>query len=326
MTRPVGIVDGTFTGTDPHAVYAVQLNELGAPHIPALAELPDVGPHARGLGKVIASLSLPFELRPYGWQLQRGSSINTTDQLRAISHRNSMIQAMADVAGDDDVPAVSVRLLGPVSMLVDAMLPSGQRILRDRGARADIAAAWAQGVGDLIARVDSVLGARVSVFVQEDRAGDVVEGKIRSVSGADIERAVDISEIRSYWQLTQDLDADVFLEAPTELLASAADIGSISLNWPVGRSHATEQAWQFIDGLVRAEKPVALHLERRQAPERYAEELIHQYLDWGLDPAGLEHVRMVRSFNEESEVAVGSGLEWLRTVADHAGGYVTSGP
>src|SRR5699024_5040153 len=113
LTHPIGVVDGTFAGTDPHAVYALQLNELGAPHIPALVELPDVGPHATGLGKVIANMGLPFELRPYGWQLQRGTRRNAAIQLRAVSHRNSIIQAMADVAADDDVPAVSVRLAGP---------------------------------------------------------------------------------------------------------------------------------------------------------------------------------------------------------------------
>lgn len=324
MTHPIGVVDGTFTGTDPHAVYALQLNELGAPHIPALAELPDVGPHARGLGKVIANLGLPFELRPYGWQLQRGERINAVDQLRAISHRDSIIQAMADIAANDAVPAVSVRLLGPVSLLIDAMLPSGQRILRDEGARIDLAAAWADGVAELINRIRSVLGARVSLFVQEHRVNDVVNGKIRSVSGADVERAVDVSEIRSYWQLTEDLDAEIFFETPFELLDSAAQVGSVALKWPVGRNSRTEQAWELIDGLVSAERPVALQLQRRQDSERYAEELIQQYLDWGLDPAALAHVRLVQKFKAETEVAVGSGLEALRIVADHAGGYASS--
>ncbi|GAA4112452.1 hypothetical protein [Enteractinococcus coprophilus] len=324
MTHPIGVVDGTFSGTDPHAVYALQLNELGAPHIPALAELPDVGPHARGLGKVVANLSLPFELRPYGWQLQRGSRINAADQLRAISHRNSIIQAMADVAAGADVPAVSVRLLGPVSLLVDAMLPSGQRILRDAGARADVAAVWVEGVADLIRRIHDVLGARVSVFVEEQRAHDVVNGRIRTVSGADVERAVDVSEIRSYWQLTEGLDAEIFLETPFETLRSAAQVGSIALSWPVGRSQRTEQVWELIDALVGAGRPVALQLQRRSDPERYAEELIQQYLDWGLDPVCLEHVRLVQKFNAAPEIAVGSGLEALQTVADHAAGYAGS--
>ena len=76
MTQPIGVVEGTFAGTDPHAVYALELSEIGSPHIPALAELPDVGPHATGLGKIAANISLPFELRTYGWQLQRGDRIS----------------------------------------------------------------------------------------------------------------------------------------------------------------------------------------------------------------------------------------------------------
>lgn len=322
MTHPIGVVDGTFAGTDPHAVYALQRNELAAPHIPALAELPEVGPHACGLGKVIANLGLPFELRPYGWQLQRGGRINAADQLRAIAHRNTMIQAMADVAEDDDVPAVAVRLMGPVSLLIDVMLPSGQRLLRDPIARTDIAAAWAEGVDDLINRIHDVLGARVSLFVQEQRADDVVNGKIRSASGADIERAVDIHEVRSSWQLLQNLDAEIFLDTPGELMHTAAEVASVALSWPVGRSNETERTWELVDGLLAAEKPVALQLSGDRTPQRYAEELIQQYLDWGLKPAGLDYVRFVRKFDKDTEVTVGAGLEWLRTVADHAAGYV----
>ncbi len=324
MTHPIGLVDGTFAGTNPHAVYTLQLNELGAPHIPALVELPDVGPHATGLGKVIANLGLPFELRPYGWQLQRGERRNAAIQWRAVAHRNSIIQAMADVAADDDVPAVSIRLLGPISLLIEAMLPSGQRILRDAAARTEVAAAWAEGTSELIARIHSVLGARVSLFVQEHRADDVVNGTIRSASGADLERAVDISEIRSYWQQVAELDAEVFFETPAAVLPDAAQIGSVAVHWPVGRDDQTEQTWELIDKLLSTDNPVALHLQRRPDAERYAEELIQQYLDWGLDPVNLEHVRFVYQFNSETEVAVGSGLEALRTIAGHAGGYANS--
>lgn len=324
MTHPVGMVDGTFCGTDPHAVYALQLQELGTPHIPALAELPDVGPHAHDLGKVIANLSLPFELRPYGWQLQRGDRINSAIQRRAISHRNAVLQALADIAADDAVPVVSVRVLGPVALLVEGMLPSGQRILRDPGARTDLVAAWFDGMRDLIARVDQVLGAQVSLIIQEHHAHDVVQGRVRSVSGADIERALDESHVRSYWQLTEALDAQVFIETPVEMRPTAAAVGSIALDWPTGRSTQTEADWELIDQLVTAQKPVALHLRRRSDGQRYAEELIQQYLDWGLDPAGLEHIRFVRSFHQETEIAVGTGLEWLRTVTEHASGFATS--
>src|SRR5699024_11730469 len=101
----------------------------------------------------ISNLSLPFELRSYGWQLQRGERRTAVDQRRAISHRNSVIQALADVAQDTDIPEVSVRLLGPVATMVSGMLPSGQRTLRDAGAPADIAAAWADGATNLASKI-----------------------------------------------------------------------------------------------------------------------------------------------------------------------------
>lgn len=324
MTHPIGVVDGTFAGTDPHAVYALQLSEIGPPHIPALAELPDVGPHATGLGKVIANMSVPFDLRPYGWQLQRGQRISSGDQLRAISHRDSVIQALVDVAEDTQLPEVSVRLLGPVATIISGMLPSGQRILRDPGARTDIAAAWADAVDNLTARIYDVVGAKTTILVQEHDAEQAVNGKIRSVSGADIERALDVNEVRAMWQLAAQTDATVYIETTAGLAATAAEVGSVALNWPTGRNQQTEQTWEMVDGLVAAERPVALDLPRGTDPERFAEQFIQQYLDWGLEPSGLDHLRLLQRFHCDSDIAVGAGLEWLRTVADHAAGYITT--
>lgn len=322
MTGPIALVDGTFPGTNPHASYKLQLQEIGPPHVPTLVELPEVGPHVTGLGKVVANFSLPFELRSYGWQLQRGERRTAVDQRRAISHRNSVIQALADVAQDTDIPEVSVRLLGPVATMVSGMLPSGQRILRDAGARADIAAAWADGATNLASKISDVVGARTTLIVQEHDAHQAVEGKIRSVSGADIERALEVQEVRSAWQLASEVDATVLVETNHQLLETAAEAGAVVMDWPTGQHKNTERAWELIDGLVTAETPVALGLTYRSSPERYAEELIQQYVDWGLDLTALEHLRLMHRFDAEPEVAVGAGLEWLRTVADHAASYV----
>lgn len=321
MTQPVGMVDGTFAGTDLHAVYRLQLREIGAPHLPALAELPAVGPHATGAGKVIANLSLPFELRSYGWQLQRGDRITAVDQLRATSHRDSTIQALADVAENTPVPELSVRLLGPIAMMTSGWLPSGQRILRDPGARADIAGAWAEAVQALIARIRTVLGAAPTVLVQEHDAQLAVDGQIRSASGAGFERSLDPAELRSIWQLIPNQNATMLLEAPPELAAIAAETTGVVLQWPQGRSRATEQTWELVDRLIQTKTPVGLHLEHRADPQRYAEELIGQYLDWGLAPENLGQLRMVRKFQAESEAQTGAGLQWLRVLADHAGEY-----
>lgn len=324
MTGPTAIVDGTFSGTNPHASYRLQLQEIGPPHIPALVELPQVGPHATGLGKVVANLSLPFELRSYGWQLQRGQRRTAVDQRRAISHRNSVIQALADVAQDTEVPDVSVRLVGPVETMISGMLPSGQRILRDAGARAEIAAAWADGAANLAEKIYEVVGARTTLLVQEPTAHTAVDGKIRSVSGADLERALEMHEVRTAWQLAVEVEATVLIETNARLRNTAAEAGGVLMAWPTGKSGNTERAWELIDGLLTAETPVALRLARGGNPERYAEELIHQYVDWGLDPTGLEYLRLLHRLNSESEVAVGAGLERLRTIADHAAGYAST--
>ena len=324
MTASVGLVDGTFAGTDLHAVYELQSREIGPPHIPALAELPDVGPHATGVGKLAANLSVPLELRSYGWQLQHGARISASDQLRATSHRDSAIQAMADIAADDAIPGVSVRLLGPVTLMMLGWLPSGQRILRDPGARADIASAWAEGAATLSARIRAVLGATATIVIDERQVHRAVTGRVPTASGAGFERSIDVTEVQSYWQAIQSQDATMLLETSGELAGTAAQVGGIVLDWPHGRSTATELTWQRIDHLVQAGTPVALHLNRRDNPKRYAEELIEQYLDWTASPNGLEHVHFVHRFDQAGATETGSGLQWLRMLADHAAGYAAT--
>lgn len=324
MTQPVGVVDGTFAGTDLHAVYTLQLQEVGAAHLPALAELPEVGPHATGIGKVTANLNMPFELRTYGWQLQRGDRISSVDQLRATSHRNSTIQALADAAADDAVPNVSVRLAGPVALMTTGWLPSGQRILGDPGARADIVEAWADGVASLIARIRAVLGSAVTLNIQEHSAHLAVAGKIPTASGAGFERPIDVAEVGSGWQVVADQDASVLFDAHSEMTPTAASAGGVLLEVPRGRSRMTERTWELIDSLVQTETPVGLRLEHRNNPQRYAEEVVQQYLDWGLELQRLEHLRLIRQFQAESERETGAGLQWLRLLADHAADYAKS--
>lgn len=322
--HPIGLVDGTFAGTDPHSVYTLQLEEIGAPHQIALAELPEVGPHASGVGKVAANLSLPFELRSYGWQLQRGDRISSIDQLRAVSHRDSIIQALADVAADRTMPTVTVRLLGPVSMMISGWLPTGQRILRDSGARADITEAWAQAASSLVMRIRAVLGTAATIIIQEHDAQQAVAGRIRSASGADFEQSLDIAEVRSVWQTATAQTPTTLIETSSELLETATQVSGVLLNWPTGRSGATERTWELVDKLLQDETPVALHVERRENPKRYAEELIQQYLDWGLEPSGLEQINLVRQFHAEPEMEIGAGLQDLRVLAEHAAGYAAS--
>lgn len=324
MTQPLGAVDGTFAGTDPHAVYSLELSEIGPPHIPALAELPDIGPHATGLGNVAANISLPFELRTYGWQLQRGDRISSTDQHRAIAHQDSVIQALVDVAQDDDVPEVSVRLPGPVTVMVEGMLPSGQRILRDQGARHDVAAAWVDAVENLTSRIHSVIGAQTTIFVHEPQAEQAVEGKIRSVSGADVERSLDINEVRAMWQQAATTNATVLIDTTAGLSSTAAEVGSVALASPVGRTHQAERTWELVNAALSAERPVALYLSRQNEPKRFAESFVDQYLDWGLPPEGIDYLRLTSRFTMGSEQTVGPSLEWLRIVAEHVPGYLST--
>src|SRR5699024_4298326 len=95
--------------------------------------------------------------------------------------------------------------------------------------------------------------------------------------------------------------------------------------WPTCRSQRTEDTWQLVDQLVSTQQPVALHLPgQSQGAESYAEGLIQQYLDWGLDVADLQYLRIVHRIDGGTQRQVGAGLEWFQTVMEHATGYLTT--
>ena len=119
------------------------------------------------------------------------------------------------------------RTPGPISLLIDAMLPSGQRTCampqRDRSG-------WpAEGTSDSSLGF-TVLGARVSLFVQEHRADDV-NGTIRSASGADLERCTS-AKFGLTGNRSQARCGSIF--ETRRGTPDAAQIGSVAVHWPVG--------------------------------------------------------------------------------------------
>lgn len=326
MSQPIAVLDATWAGTDPHAVYRLQFGEISPPHSVALAEMPAVGPNATGLGKIAGIMSQPWELRPYGWQLQTGQRITNKDQLRARSHLHSTIQALSDVAQDRPVTNVTVRLQGPIATMTTGMLPSGQRIIGDHGARQHVVEAWAEGTTQLATTIEQILGATTTVLVEEHSAQQAIEGTLRTVAGADVERALDRAEVVEAWELLGSLEPTVLIDTTQQLHPIAAANGSIITQWPTGRTQHTEDTWQRIAQAVDAHQPVGVRLQDRTDAEYYAEELIDQYVDWGLPLAGLGHVRMIQSItHEHTELQAGRRLQHFQATVNHAAQYANRG-
>lgn len=226
---------GPWPGEDPLEAARIIRGELGSPHLPFLAELPDRGVGSDALGRTASFLEeLAVDVQPYGWRLVDRPG---KDMQRAVSALSTDLNVLADVAGGEDVSAgeLKVQLVGPLSLAAGLHLHNGERALLDYGARRDVAASLAAGVGSYLRRVAAAVpGARLVVQVDEPAIAAVLAGTIPTASGYRTLRAVAASEARESWRLVLDAlrsagAAEVVLscpeiEAPIELvLAAGAD-------------------------------------------------------------------------------------------------------
>ncbi|MHA7262529.1 uroporphyrinogen decarboxylase/cobalamine-independent methonine synthase family protein [Arthrobacter sp. TMN-37] len=191
---------GEWPGTDPLEAHRAVRGELGGPHLPFLASLPQRGPGSDAVGRTLGMLvELPFDLQPHGWRLVARPG---KDQRRAESALSSDLNALGDVAGAEEVPAerVKVHLRGPLSVAANVHLHSGERALLDAGARREIYASLAAGAADLVRRTAAVArGAAVEVQLDEPEVDAVLAGRIPTASGYRTLRAVPRQEAADAW-------------------------------------------------------------------------------------------------------------------------------
>ena len=82
--------------------------ELGSPHLPFLAELPDRGVGSDALGRTACLLEeLSVDVQPYGWRLVDRPG---KDFRRAASALATDINVLADVAGAEEKRAAEVKV------------------------------------------------------------------------------------------------------------------------------------------------------------------------------------------------------------------------
>jgi hypothetical protein len=253
---------GPWPGHDPVEAARIIRGELGSPHLPFLAELPDRGVGADAIGRTASLLvEMAVDVQPHGWRIVDRPG---RDLIRARSALSTDINVQADVAGEEDTPAAEfkLQLLGPLSLAAGLHLHNGERALIDYGARRDIAASLAAGVGEHLGRVASAVpGARLVVQLDEPDIASVLAGTIPTSSGYRTLRSVAGQEVADLWRVVVDAlraagAAEIVIavpeiEAPFErILAAGADGIAVPLK------ALTSRQWEQLAEAVEAGKRV----------------------------------------------------------------------
>jgi hypothetical protein len=249
---------GPWPGEDPLEAARIIRGELGDPHLPFLAELPGRGVGSDALGRTASLLvELAVDVQPHGWRIVDRPG---KDLMRARSALSTDINILADVIGAEDASAaeLKVQLRGPLSLAAGLHLHNGERALIDYGARRDIAASLAAGVGGYLKRVAAAApGARLVVQIDEPEVASVLAGTIPTSSGYRTLRSVPGQEATDSWQLLVDAlraagAAEIAvavpeIEAPFDrILASGADAIAVPLR------ALTSRQWEQLAGAVEA--------------------------------------------------------------------------
>ncbi|WP_442545365.1 hypothetical protein ACSBOX_06800 [Arthrobacter sp. KN11-1C] len=299
---------GPWPGTDPAEAARVIRGELGSPHLPFLAELPDRGVGSDALGRTASLLvELAIDVQPHGWRLVDRPG---KDLRRAKSALATDINVLADVAGSEETSAgeLKIQLRGPMSLAAGLYLHNGERALLDYGARRDIAESLAAGVAEHVSRIrDAVPGAGIVVQLDEPDISSVLAGTIRTASGYRTLRAIPLEEATGAWRLVIDAlrAAGVAetvvsvpeIEAPIQqILAAGADGVALPLK------ALTTRQWEQLATAVEAGKSLwagALPVENPRATLPRTAELVDSvWRPWrqlGLPASSLGAVRVTSS-------------------------------
>lgn len=195
-------VVGALPGHELIEAVSTLRGELGAPHRSGLPPMPQRGASADLVPRTVSVLTeLHCDLQPHGWRVQRHDS---KDSRAADSLLAGDLNVLADVIGAEtggDREPVSTELLGPATLAARLHLHSGERVLRDHGARRDLVESMADGIaGHVRALRQAVDGREIIVRWSEPELQRVLDGAIPTASGYRSLRAVPWSEVRGALQ------------------------------------------------------------------------------------------------------------------------------
>lgn len=165
---------------------ALVLGELS--DLPYLPELPARGTTAGMTGRSLAVVAeLGFDLQPAGWRLTDAAGV---DHRRARSLLAQDLDSL-EAAAQGYEGELKVQLAGPWTLAATVERPRGDRLLADRGARRELAQAFAEGVTEHLRDLGRrVRGARYLVQIDEPVLPAVLGGGIPTSSGFGRHRSV----------------------------------------------------------------------------------------------------------------------------------------
>ncbi|GHG47589.1 hypothetical protein GCM10012320_14490 [Sinomonas cellulolyticus] len=294
---------GDWPGSDPFEAAKAIRGELGSPHLPFLAELPQRGVGSDAIGRTASLLvDLYADVQPHGWRVVPRPG---RDAQRARSSLATDLNVLADVVGSEERSAedLQVRIVGPLSLMAALYLPSGERILADHGARRDLAQSLAAGVVPFLERVSrAVPGARLTVQLDEPDAARVLGGLLPTASGYRTLRSVPGEEARAAWAVVADALRDAGAEAVVvNLPAWEAPIGRVLAAGADGVSlplaDLTVAQWEELAGAVESGARVwlgALPVETGTVVRtgELAERVVRPWRQLGLPFSALDAVRL----------------------------------
>jgi methionine synthase II (cobalamin-independent) len=187
---------GSLPGDDIKEAAALVFGETDLPYVP---ELPNRGPGADMIGRTMARLALvdpafSVTTTPSGWRLADRPG---RDVRRALSWWGEDLDAVEERA-EGFVGSVKFQIAGPLTVAANVELVSGEKVLRDAGARRDIAAATAEATRSLVAELRRRLpGAHVVVQLDEPSLAAVIAGAIPNASGLTKLRPIELLEVES---------------------------------------------------------------------------------------------------------------------------------
>jgi methionine synthase II (cobalamin-independent) len=297
---------GSWPGTEPAEAARIIRGELGDPNLPHLAELPGRGVGSDAVGRTAAMLvELPVDLQPHGWRIVDRPG---KDYRRAASALSTDINVLADVIGSEERPGhwLKVQCVGPLSLAAGLYLHNGERVLRDPGARRDVAQSLAAGIAEHLAQVRAAApGAGLILQFDEPEAARVLAGTIPTASGYRTLRAVAEQEAVQLWRLLAEAAAAggaaqtvVCLPSEAAPLAAVDSAGLHGFAVPVAGLSTAQ--WEDIAAAAEADRTVWLGVigtdhAGGEVPQVKAivDSVLRPWQQLGLPLARLHQVRLV---------------------------------
>lgn len=181
---------GSLPGDDFRGALAAMAEAL--PDLLPLPELPARSAASSMIGRALGLIDgLSFDLQPAGWRLTHHSDAH---------HRRARAEWRHDLDDAEELlqgfeGTLKVGVAGPLSLAASVERPAGDRLLADHGARRELAAALADGVGALRDEFSRRLP-EVALLLQIDEpaVGAVLAGEVPTASGFSRHRRIDLVE------------------------------------------------------------------------------------------------------------------------------------